>query len=86
MYQFFLKSIIKIENYNLKIYIFNNNKKINYKMIRDIENIIHCYICQLKYNDIIKKLKNEIEDYEYEYRDEIHIPTFQSHYFWSRKK
>jgi hypothetical protein len=55
-------------------------------MIRDIEHIIYCYICQLKYNDIIKNLKNEIEDYEYEYRDEIHIPTFQNHYFWSRKR
>ena len=33
----------------------------------------------------IKNLKNEINDYEYEYGNEIHIPEFYQVYCWSFK-
>lgn len=52
-------------------------------MIEDIKKIIYSYIFQLKYVDVMKELKNEFDDFEYLWKDEIHHPQFHQHYLFN---
>jgi hypothetical protein len=58
---------------------------------QDVPGIAKIILCYIPYTDhfpiknYIKNLKNEINDYEYEYGNEIHIPSFHQVYCWNYK-